>query len=159
MLYKTALSALLFSALAIAAPPTSPVSLLLQPRTDACSADPNIGYCKTLTYNDRTVAGAPSGDACQNTCRSVLADAGDWTVDFHGKGAGYLNIMLSSACSFAVSRVSDKDAAQFEFPMHNLDILDVIGGAVGRFAGKHGGNVKADGTMECSGHVVKWYVG
>ncbi|KAI1759883.1 putative necrosis-inducing factor-domain-containing protein [Hypoxylon sp. FL1150] len=163
MLFKTASVALLSGAVllvAAAPPPTSPAaaaSALLRPR-DACAADPSAGYCTTLTYNDRTKSDSPSGDACQNTCRSVLSDAGDWIVDFHGKSAGYHDTMVASTCSFAVSRVSDSDTSQIKFNMHNQDIIDVVGQAVSRFAGKHGGKVSADGTMNCSGNVVKWYV-
>ncbi|KAI1779049.1 hypothetical protein F4818DRAFT_237792 [Hypoxylon cercidicola] len=155
MFHKTVLLGLLLGALATAAPS----HLQLQQR-DACAADPAAGYCKTLTYADRTDGTATStSDDCQNQCRAVLSDAGDWSVDFTGTGAGYIDEMVLEACQFGVSRASDTDTAQFSFDMHNQDILDVIGGAVNKFAGKHGGKIKADGTMDCSGHVVKWHVG
>jgi hypothetical protein len=45
-----------------------------------------IGYCETLSYIDRTLnaTDAPSSFDCQDACRGVLSDAGDWLVDFKG---------------------------------------------------------------------------
>ncbi|KAI0172697.1 hypothetical protein GGR52DRAFT_545732 [Hypoxylon sp. FL1284] len=162
MLYTTILPALLLSALALAAPPpTSPSSPVLLPRTDACKADAAAGYCTTLTWTDRTAGAsdAPTTDDCQDTCSRVLSEAGDWGVDFTGKPAGWRDRMVGGTCAFTVSRTSDASASQFSFLMANADILDAVGGAVSRFAGAHGGRVKAGGTMSCGGHVVKFYVG
>ncbi|KAI4859724.1 hypothetical protein F4820DRAFT_462250 [Hypoxylon rubiginosum] len=158
MFHKTAILALLFGALATAAPPS--INALLRPR-DACAADKSVGYCTALTYTDRTGGSSapPTSGQCEDACRSILSDAGDWAVDFAGKPAGYRDEMVLGTCGFGVSRLSDTDTAQFSFLVHNDDMLDVIGESLSRFAGKHGGKVKADGTMDCSGHVVKWYVG
>jgi hypothetical protein len=45
-----------------------------------------VGYCETLSYIDRTLnaTDAPSSSDCQDACRGVLSDAGDWLVDFKG---------------------------------------------------------------------------
>ncbi|XXH02834.1 hypothetical protein Hte_009221 [Hypoxylon texense] len=171
MFFKTVLSGLFFGALATASLLPPSLRALLQPRdVDACAADKSAGYCTTLTYTDLTGAASssssssssspiPTQEQCQAACRSVLSDAGDWGVDFHGRPAGYRDEMVLADCGFGVSRQSDADTSQFSFYVHNQDILDVIDESVRRFAGEHGGRVKAEGTMECSGYVVKWYVG
>ncbi|KAI1472602.1 putative necrosis-inducing factor-domain-containing protein [Daldinia caldariorum] len=132
-------------------------------RQDACAGDKSIvGYCKTLSYTDRTGASstsAPSSSDCQQTCRGVLTDAGYWGVDFHNRPAGYRDNLYLGPCKFGVSRETDEDTSQFSFSMHNQDIVDVIDEVIKRYAGKHNGKVRADGKMECSGHVVRWYVG
>ncbi|KAK6956143.1 hypothetical protein Daesc_001415 [Daldinia eschscholtzii] len=156
MLYKTLLVTL-FTALAAAIP-----SPLIQ-RQDACAGDKSVaGYCKTLSYTDRTGASstsAPSSSDCQQTCRGVLGDAGDWGVDFKNRPAGYRDNLYLGPCEFGVSRETDGDSSQFSFSMHNQDIVDVIDEVIKRYAGQHDGKVRAEGTMDCSGHVVRWYVG
>ncbi|KAI1379211.1 putative necrosis-inducing factor-domain-containing protein [Hypoxylon crocopeplum] len=144
------------AALAAAAP--SP----LAQRQDLCAGDPSAaGFCTPLTFTDKTggSAAAPSTSDCQQTCQGILSDAGDWGVDFAGRPAGFRDQMYLGPCQFGVSRTSDRDTSQFFFDMSNQDIVDVVGGSIRRFAGAHGGRVKAEGTMDCSGHVVKWYVG
>lgn len=52
-----------------------------------CAGDKStVGHCETLTYIDRTTtaSGPPSTAECQDACRGVLTDAGDWIVDFRG---------------------------------------------------------------------------
>lgn len=58
---------------------------------DFCAGDKSIaGYCTVTSYTDRTtsVSGPPTTSECQDACRGVLTDAGDWIVDFTGKPAG-----------------------------------------------------------------------
>ncbi|KAI2464807.1 putative necrosis-inducing factor-domain-containing protein [Annulohypoxylon bovei var. microspora] len=129
-------------------------------RQDACAGDKSVaGYCTPLTYNDVTSASSVSTADCQSTCRSILTDAGDWGVDFRGQPAGYVDGMYLSGCRFGVARETDADDAQFEFDVANQDIVDLIDESISRFAGSHGGRVSAEGTMQCEGHVVRWFVG
>ncbi|KAI1137508.1 putative necrosis-inducing factor-domain-containing protein [Hypoxylon sp. FL0543] len=128
-------------------------------RQDACVGNGAAGYCTTLSYQDNTDDSSQTTDDCQETCRSILSDAGDWGVDFTGKPAGYIDHMVLQACGFGIGRATDDDTSEFSFDVHNQDILDVIDESVKRFAGQHGGKVKAEGTMNCEGHVVRWYVG
>lgn len=67
----------------------------------------NKGYCETLTYSDITISSAnpPSTSKCEASCHSVTTDAGDWSVSFVGKPAGYVQRMVNSDCSFSVGRV------------------------------------------------------
>ncbi|KAF3055158.1 hypothetical protein GL218_07502 [Daldinia childiae] len=132
-------------------------------RQDACAGDKSTaGYCNVLSYIDRTgtpSTSAPSTSECQQTCRGVLGDAGDWRVDFIDKPAGYRDTLYLGPCEFGISRETDGDSTEFEFAMNNQDIVDVIDEVINRYAGQHDGKVQAEGTMECSGRVVRWYVG
>ena len=67
----------------------------------------DAGYCETLTYEDRTTNNnaPPSTSQCESSCKDVLTDAGDWSVDFKGQPAGYVQHVVNSACSFSVGRV------------------------------------------------------
>ncbi|KAI0101164.1 putative necrosis-inducing factor-domain-containing protein [Daldinia grandis] len=157
MFYSIFLLPTLVTALVASVP-----SSLMQ-RQDACAGDKStVGYCNTLSYTDRTGTlseSAPSSSDCQQTCRGVLGDAGDWGVDFTDRPAGYRDNLYLGPCEFGISRETDGDNTEFEFSVHNQDIVDVIDEVIKRFAGQHGGKVQAEGTMECSGHVVRWYVG
>jgi hypothetical protein len=65
-------------------------------QTDFCAGNKDTaGYCETLTYIDRTLnaTDAPLASDCQDACRGVLSDAGDWLVDFKGT-------LRSLACFF-----------------------------------------------------------
>ncbi|KAI1634769.1 hypothetical protein F4809DRAFT_651665 [Biscogniauxia mediterranea] len=127
---------------------------------DACTGNKaDAGYCTTLTYVDRTLSasGAPTTADCQATCRGVLQDPGDWIVEFEGVPAGGRHQMLGYACGFSVAR-GDGEPADLTFSMTNQDILDIIDEATQRFGGAHGGAVAAEGTMQCQGHVAKWYI-
>lgn len=76
---------------------------------DQCTGNKsNTGYCEVLTYEDRTVnnKSPPSTSQCEASCKSVLTDAGDWSVSFKGQPAGYVQRMVNSDCSFSVGRVS-----------------------------------------------------
>jgi hypothetical protein len=56
-------------------------------QTDFCAGNKDtLGYCETLSYVDRTLnaTDAPLASDCQDACRGVLSDAGDWLVDFKG---------------------------------------------------------------------------
>lgn len=158
MSYSIFLLPTLFAALTAGIP-----SPLIIQRQDACAGDKSTaGYCNTLSYTDRTgtlSTSAPSSSDCQQTCRGVLGDAGDWGVDFTDRPAGYRDNLYLGPCEFGISRETDGDNAEFEFSMHNQDIVDVIDEVIKRYAGQHDGRVQAEGTMECSDHVVRWYVG
>ncbi|KAL7621615.1 hypothetical protein AAE478_008941 [Parahypoxylon ruwenzoriense] len=132
----------------------------LSHRQDACAVDGSAsGYCTPLTYADRTVASSPSSADCQQTCRGVQTDAGDWSADFAGRPAGYRDELWLGPCGFAVAREDDADTAAFEVALQNQDIVELVGEAVRRFAGRHGGKVAAEGTMRCGGRVVRWVLG
>lgn len=127
---------------------------------NACTGDKSIaGYCTTLTYVDRTntASGPPTVTECLDTCRGVLSDAGDWGVDFTGKPPGYIDNMLGYPCGFSVGRGAG-EPNDYSFLMHNQDIIDIIDEVNQRFGGLHGGNVAAEGTMNCEGHLATWYV-
>ncbi|KAI1211977.1 uncharacterized protein F4807DRAFT_417099 [Annulohypoxylon truncatum] len=150
--------------LTTALPSTTPSSLFT--RQDACAGDPSAsGHCTPLTYND-VLSSSPSSSSggatttdCESTCASVLADAGDWGVDFRGQPAGYVDGMFLSGCRFGIARATDADASQFEITVANQDIVGVIGESIKRFGGAHEGRVSAEGTMDCEGHTVRWFVG
>ncbi|KAI0599491.1 hypothetical protein F4775DRAFT_591281 [Biscogniauxia sp. FL1348] len=140
---------------------SSGAALTADADADACTGNQaDAGYCTTLTYVDRTdaTAGAPTTSDCQATCRGVLQDPGDWIVQFAGVPAGGRHQMLGYACGFSVGR-GDGEPADLSFSMANQDILDILDEVTRRFGGAHGGGaVAAEGTMECQGHVAKWYV-
>ncbi|KAI2605361.1 putative necrosis-inducing factor-domain-containing protein [Hypoxylon fragiforme] len=137
-----------------------PASLDQEPQNSFCAGDKSVaGFCTALTYTDKTDSASPTTSNCEDTCRGILSDAGDWGVDFAGRPAGWRDNMYIGACEFSVSREKDGDASAFAFSMKNQDILDLVDESIDRFAGKHGNKVKAEGTMNCQGHVVRWYVG
>lgn len=86
------------------------ISVLLASLTLAqvnqCTGDKSIaGYCETLTYIDRTTSSPnpPTTANCQDTCRGILSDAGDWSVNFVGTYLfrfPYLRASLSPLCLF-----------------------------------------------------------
>jgi hypothetical protein len=62
-------------------------SALAAAQTNQCAGNKaTIGHCETLSYVDRTSTSTspPSTADCQNTCRGILSDAGDWSVNFKG---------------------------------------------------------------------------
>lgn len=67
----------------------------------------NKGYCEVVTYEDRTTNNKdpPSNSQCESTCQGILEDAGDWSVSFVGKPAGFVQHVVISACDFSVGRV------------------------------------------------------
>ncbi|KAI0886292.1 uncharacterized protein GGS22DRAFT_160493 [Annulohypoxylon maeteangense] len=144
--------------LALAGLTTALPSLFAQ--QDACAGDKSTaGYCTPLTYNDVTQSTSVTTTSCESTCSSVLADAGDWGVDFRAQPAGYVDGMFLSGCRFGIARETDADTEGFEFSVANQDIVDLIGESIKRFGGAHGGKVSAEGTMLCEGHTVRWFVG
>jgi hypothetical protein len=59
-----------------------------------CAGDKTIvGYCTITGYTDKTtsVTNPPTPAECNDACRGVQSDAGDWIVDFTGRPAGYLS--------------------------------------------------------------------
>jgi hypothetical protein len=63
------------------------ITTLATAQTNQCAGDNSIvGYCETLTYVDRTTSSSnlPTTANCQDTCRGILSDAGDWSVNFVG---------------------------------------------------------------------------
>ncbi|KAI1409896.1 hypothetical protein F5Y13DRAFT_203039 [Hypoxylon sp. FL1857] len=128
-------------------------------RQDYCGGTGAPGYCTTLSYQDDTDDSSQTSADCQSTCQDILSDSGDWSVDFTGQPAGYIDHMVLEACGFGVGRATDDDTSSFSFKVHNEDILRAIDGSVQRYANLHDGKVKAQGTMNCAGHVVRWYVG
>lgn len=63
------------------------LAALANAQIDYCAGDKNtVGHCETLSYIDRTTTSSnpPLATECQDTCRGVLGDAGDWGVDFRG---------------------------------------------------------------------------
>jgi hypothetical protein len=65
---------------------------------DYCTGNKNtVGYCETLSYIDRTTTSTdpPSSADCQDACRGVLTDAGDWGVDFTGAQFPFASFTVS----------------------------------------------------------------
>jgi hypothetical protein len=66
------------------------ISLAVAQTPNYCQGDKSIvGYCNTTSYTDKwaSVSGPPTLSQCQDACRGVQTDAGDWIVDFTGKPA------------------------------------------------------------------------
>jgi hypothetical protein len=52
-----------------------------------CTGNKNTtGYCETRSYIDRTASSShpPFAADCQDSCRGILGEAGDWSVRFPG---------------------------------------------------------------------------
>ncbi|ORY09417.1 hypothetical protein BCR34DRAFT_370993 [Clohesyomyces aquaticus] len=136
---------------------------LLSPLTvaiDYCAGDESIGRdCDTLTYVDVTTSAssAPKTSECQDTCRGILTDAGDWIVDMANKPAGYVQHMASYPCAFSVTRPPG-DTTSWTASMTNQDMVSILDEVSKRFGSLHGGRVAANGTMRCTGHTVQWFV-
>ncbi|KAI1177777.1 hypothetical protein F4777DRAFT_576593 [Nemania sp. FL0916] len=126
---------------------------------DYCYGNKSIaGYCTPLTYTDTTskFTSPPTTGNCQDACRGVITDAGDWSVDFATAGSG-IHGMLLYPCGFGVTRGKDTPA-NANFLMANQDIIDLYDESINRFGGKHGGKISAEGTMNCSNYLVNWYI-
>ncbi|EAT80886.1 hypothetical protein SNOG_11842 [Parastagonospora nodorum SN15] len=51
---------------------------------DFCTSNASTpGYCELLSFTDRTlnVTSPPSSSDCQDACRGVLGEAGDWSAN------------------------------------------------------------------------------
>lgn len=166
-----------------------------QAQINYCAGDKNtIGHCETLSYIDRTTTSsdAPLATECQDTCRGVLTDAGDWGVSFIGKipnkprallyptrhepqpsgfiwrkhssdalqigrPEGYRQNLLLYPCGFSMGRAPGQPL-DYEFLMHNQDIVDILDEVSKRFAPLHSGRVAAEGLIRCDGWEATWYV-
>ncbi|KAI1339194.1 hypothetical protein F5Y15DRAFT_416069 [Xylariaceae sp. FL0016] len=151
------LLAFFFATLAVALPWALSDDTLV----DTCTGDSSIaGYCTPLTYVDKTssASGTTNPTQCQHTCSEVLTDAGDWNVDFSGDPTdpGYKHAVLGFDCGFSVSR-GDGEPTSYSFNMANQDILDLVRESSSRF-GADNKSFAAEGTMNCAGHEVKWYI-
>ncbi|KAF2740071.1 hypothetical protein EJ04DRAFT_482754 [Polyplosphaeria fusca] len=121
-----------------------------------CTGDKsNVGHCTTLTFTDVTTTSPdpPTTAECNDTCRGVISDAGDWIVDFKGKPDGYRQNMLGYPCGFQMGR-GPGEAKDYSFFMDNQDIIDILDEVNQRRYGPlHGGKVAAQGTVTCDGHT------
>ncbi|KAH7116223.1 hypothetical protein B0J11DRAFT_539472 [Dendryphion nanum] len=127
---------------------------------NSCTGDKSIiGHCTITSFTDLTTTSPnpPTTAECQDTCRGVLGDAGDWIVDFRNQPDGYKQTMLLYPCSFGVGRGAGEPRNYF-FYMHNQDIVDVLDEVNQRFGPLHGGRVAAQGTMVCDGRQATWYI-
>jgi hypothetical protein len=143
---------------------------------DYCTGDKSTtGYCETLSYIDRTTTSLdpPSSSDCQDACRGVLSDAGDWGVDFRGthhlipssppadraagQPASYRQNMVGYPCGFSIGPAPGQPK-DYSFSMHNQDIVDVLDEVTRRFAPLHAGKVAAEGRIKCEGFEAVWYV-
>ncbi|KAI0384942.1 hypothetical protein F5Y04DRAFT_201943 [Hypomontagnella monticulosa] len=147
----------LLAALAASAPPPS----LLAPRADSCVGDPHAErYCTPIEYRDKTIDSSPSASFCEQTCQSVLTDPGDWAVDFNGMPAGYRDALMLGTCIFSVGRATDTDTSGFTVMLSNQDIVGVMGEVIKKFAGKHGGKIRAEVVMQCQvTQIVRFFIG
>ncbi|KAI8948047.1 hypothetical protein F4801DRAFT_474841 [Xylaria longipes] len=138
-------------------------SLILFSRShaqDNCYGDKSIaGYCTPLTFTDTTATfeAAPTTSECQDTCRGINEDAGDWLVDFSTDPDGARHSISLYPCGFAVSR-GDGTPADASFSLANQDILDLYDESLSRFGGLHSGKISAQGTMLCGDYHVNWLI-
>ena len=137
------------------------VSLFASPvlSVNYCLGDGSAGYCTITSYTDKTtsVQGPPTTGECQDACRGVIGDAGDWIVDFKNKPAGYVQTMVGYPCAFSVSRGAG-EPLNYSFFMTNQDIIDILDDVSNMYGPLHAGKVAAQGTMECQGRKAVWYV-
>ncbi|KAH4402551.1 hypothetical protein HBI56_186570 [Parastagonospora nodorum] len=127
---------------------------------DFCTSNASTpGYCELLSLTDRTlnVTSPPSSSDCQDACRGVLGEAGDWSVDFKGKPPGYIQNMVGSPCGFSMGRAPGQPL-EYAFLISNQDIVGILAEVVRRFAGVHGGEVAAEGRVRCGDSEGVWYV-
>ncbi|KAI1823345.1 hypothetical protein F4861DRAFT_335945 [Xylaria intraflava] len=127
---------------------------------DSCYGNKSItGYCTPMTYTDTTdnFKTPPTTADCQQTCASVNNDAGDWLVDFSKDADGTHHNIVGANCGFSLSRGANTPQ-NARFSMANQDILDLYDESLNRFGGNHGGAISAEGTMECGGFQVNWYI-
>ena len=103
------------------------------------------------------MSGPPTVSQCQDTCRGIEEDAGDWLVDFTGHPAGYIDAFIGYPCGFSAGRGAG-EPLDYSFSMANQDIVDILNAVNTQYGGLHGGSVAAQGTMECQGHQATWYV-
>ncbi|KAI3321673.1 hypothetical protein HD806DRAFT_524121 [Xylariaceae sp. AK1471] len=127
---------------------------------DSCYGDKSTaGYCTPLTYTDTTkdYKAPPTTSDCFDTCRGINQDAGDWSVDFNDDADGVHHSMILYHCGFAVSQGegTPRDAS---FSLANQDILDLYDESINRFGADHGGQISAEGTMDCGGLNITWYI-
>ncbi|KAH7382305.1 hypothetical protein BKA66DRAFT_464208 [Pyrenochaeta sp. MPI-SDFR-AT-0127] len=133
---------------------------LVTAQINYCAGDKStVGHCETLSYIDRTATSSnpPLATECQDTCRGVLTDAGDWGVSFRGKPEGYRQNMLLYPCGFSMGRAPGQPL-DYDFLVDNQDIVDILDEVSKRFAPLHGGRVAAEGLIRCDGWEATWYV-
>ncbi|KAF1842870.1 uncharacterized protein K460DRAFT_387129 [Cucurbitaria berberidis CBS 394.84] len=136
------------------------LATLTAAQLDYCAGNKNtVGHCETLSFIDRTTTASnpPLATECQDTCRGVFGDAGDWGVDFRDKPEGYRQNMLIYPCGFSIGRAPGQPL-NYEFSMDNQDIADILDEVTKRFAPLHGGRVAAEGRVKCDGKEATWYV-
>ncbi|KAH7392000.1 hypothetical protein DE146DRAFT_634189 [Phaeosphaeria sp. MPI-PUGE-AT-0046c] len=136
------------------------LTTLATAQTNQCAGNKsNLGYCETLTYVDRTTSSSnpPTTANCQDTCRGILSDAGDWSVNFIGQPDGYRQVLSHAACGFSMGRAPGQPK-DYRFDMDNQDIVDIVDEVSKRFAPLHGGRVAAEGTIRCQGFEATWAV-
>jgi hypothetical protein len=94
---------------------------------NTCTGDKSIvGHCTILSITDSTTKSSQSTvTECLDTCHGISMDAGDWIVDFTGQPAGYVDHLSQAACSFSIGR-GEGMPLDYQFYMHNQDILDII---------------------------------
>lgn len=63
----------------------------------------------------------------------------------------------SGVCDFSMGRAPGQPT-DYQFPMHNEDIVDIIDEAIRRFAPLHGGRVAAEGIVRCNGFEGTYYI-
>ncbi|KAI1199765.1 hypothetical protein F5X97DRAFT_295342 [Nemania serpens] len=125
-----------------------------------CYADKSLrGYCTPLTYTDTTgsIQGLPTTLDCQDSCAGVIRDPTDWLVDFSTAADGAQHGMLYYHCGFAISQGKGTPHNAKIF-LANQDIIAVYNETINRFGGLHGGKISAEGTMQCDGLEVNWFI-
>ncbi|KAI1734971.1 hypothetical protein F4680DRAFT_317106 [Xylaria scruposa] len=127
---------------------------------DNCYGDKSIaGYCTPLTFTDTTAQfkAPPTTSECQDTCRGINQDAGDWLVDFSTDPAGARHGISLYPCGFAVSP-GEGTPHNARFSLTNQDILDLYDESLNRFGGLHAGKISAQGTMLCADFHINWFI-
>ncbi|KAH8682223.1 hypothetical protein BX600DRAFT_505834 [Xylariales sp. PMI_506] len=122
-----------------------------------CAGVPSAAtYCTPLTWTAQPLnSSAPTDDECQDACRGVYSDAGDWEADLTGAAEGERRTVVGYPCQFALGR-GPGQADPIVITFTNQDIVNIYEGAIQMFGAS--GQTSASGTMVCQDKVVSWWV-
>lgn len=113
-------------------------------------------YCTPQTWVAEPInSTAPTIAECQDACRGVESDAGDWGADLTGSADGERRSVVGYPCGFSLGRgLGQADPIDITFA--NQDILNLYAGTISRFGSS--GQTAATGTMLCQGKLVRWWI-
>jgi hypothetical protein len=113
-------------------------------------------YCTPQTWVAEPInSTAPTIAECQDACRGVESDAGDWEADLTGSADGERRTVVGYPCQFALGR-GPGQADPIQVTYANQDILNIYEGVIQRFGSS--GQTAATGTMICQGKLLRWWI-